>query len=108
MQQHMFIQLLLRNGTYVQAQQFLGIIISSILAERYINIYIFILYMTLLIFLVSPNSALGGTVTQLYDQQPIYFGANEPKVLTKGLLATMRDHKWYSKKFLHEFQSDLH
>ncbi|XP_011648214.1 putative inositol monophosphatase 3 [Pogonomyrmex barbatus] len=53
-------------------------------------------------------SALGGTVTQLYDQQPIYFGANDPKVLTKGLLATMSDHAWYSEKFLHDFSSESH
>ncbi|XP_011877046.1 PREDICTED: putative inositol monophosphatase 3 [Vollenhovia emeryi] len=53
-------------------------------------------------------SALGGTVTQLYDQQPIYFGANDAKVLTKGLLATMSDHAWYSEKFLHDFPSDSH
>ncbi|KYN04289.1 PREDICTED: putative inositol monophosphatase 3 [Cyphomyrmex costatus] len=53
-------------------------------------------------------SALGGTVTQLYDQQPIYFGTNDAKVLTKGLLATMSDHAWYSEKFLHDFPSDSH
>ncbi|XP_032689699.1 putative inositol monophosphatase 3 isoform X2 [Odontomachus brunneus] len=52
--------------------------------------------------------ALGGTVTQLYDQQPIYFGVNDPKVLTKGLLATMSNHALYSDKFLHEFRSNFH
>ncbi|EFN88943.1 Putative inositol monophosphatase 3 [Harpegnathos saltator] len=52
--------------------------------------------------------ALGGTVTQLYDQQPIYFEANDPTVLTKGLLATMNNHALYSDKFLHEFQSNFH
>lgn len=33
--------------------------------------------------------ALKGTVTQLYEQEPIYFGAKDPKVLTKGLFAIM-------------------
>lgn len=47
-------------------------------------------------------------MTQLYDQKPIYFGANDAKVLTKGLLATMSDHAWYSEKFLHDFPSDSH
>ncbi|KAL0107664.1 hypothetical protein PUN28_014758 [Cardiocondyla obscurior] len=56
-------------------------------------------------------SALGGKVTQLYDQQPIYFGTElmKPlgaKVLTKGILATMSEHAWYSEKFLHDFPSD--
>lgn len=46
-------------------------------------------------------SALGGTVTQLYNQHTINFGANAPKVLTKGLLATMNDHEWYSNKLLY-------
>lgn len=63
---------------------------------------------TLYIYFVFQYSALGGTVTQLYDQQPIYFGANNAKVLTNGLLATMSDHVWYSEKFLHDFPSDFH
>ncbi|XP_011329328.1 putative inositol monophosphatase 3 isoform X2 [Ooceraea biroi] len=48
-------------------------------------------------------SALGGTMTQLYDQQPIDFGAKDLKVLKNGLLATMSDHMWYSEKFLRHF-----
>lgn len=73
-------------------------------------ILIIIKYLSILLicFIVFRYSALGGTVTQLYDQQPIYFGANDAKVLTKGLLATMNDHAWYSKKFLHDFPSDFH
>lgn len=43
-------------------------------------------------------TALGGTVTQLFNQQLISFGPNDPKVLT-GLLATMSNHAWYLDKF---------
>ncbi|XP_076287386.1 putative inositol monophosphatase 3 isoform X1 [Lasioglossum baleicum] len=45
-------------------------------------------------------TALGGTVSQLFDQQPISFGPNDSKVLTGGLLATMNNHAWYLDKFL--------
>lgn len=61
------------------------------------------MFIFLTFYFISRCRALGGTVTQLYDQQPIYFGANDPKVLTKGLLATMSNHALYSDKFLHEF-----
>lgn len=44
-------------------------------------------------------TALGGTVTQLFDQQIITFGPNDSKVLTRGLLSTMSNHAWYLDKF---------
>ncbi|XP_076622708.1 putative inositol monophosphatase 3 isoform X2 [Colletes latitarsis] len=44
-------------------------------------------------------TALGGTVTQLFDQQIITFGPNDSKILTQGLLATMSNHAWYLDKF---------
>lgn len=44
-------------------------------------------------------TALGGTVTQLFDQQLITFGPNDSRVLTWGLLATMNSHTWYLDKF---------
>lgn len=44
-------------------------------------------------------TALGGTVTQLFDQQLITFGPSDSKVLTWGLLATMSSHTWYLDKF---------
>ncbi|XP_050574920.1 putative inositol monophosphatase 3 [Bombus affinis] len=44
-------------------------------------------------------TALGGTVTQLFDQQLISFGPNDSKVLTWGLLATTSNHAWYLYKF---------
>ncbi|CAL7935620.1 unnamed protein product [Xylocopa violacea] len=44
-------------------------------------------------------TALGGTVTQLFDKQPISFGPNDSKVLTQGLLATLSNHAWYLDKF---------
>ncbi|XP_076759896.1 putative inositol monophosphatase 3 [Xylocopa sonorina] len=44
-------------------------------------------------------TALGGTVTQLFDKQPIRFGPNDSKVLTQGLLATLSNHAWYLDKF---------
>lgn len=44
-------------------------------------------------------TALGGTITQLFDQQLISFGPNDSKILTWGLLATMSNHAWYLDKF---------
>ncbi|XP_053972012.1 putative inositol monophosphatase 3 isoform X2 [Hylaeus anthracinus] len=44
-------------------------------------------------------TALGGMVTQLFDQQIIGFGPNDSKVLTQGLLSTMSNHAWYLDKF---------
>ncbi|XP_015438191.1 PREDICTED: putative inositol monophosphatase 3 [Dufourea novaeangliae] len=44
-------------------------------------------------------TALGGTVTQLFDQQIISFGPSDSRVLTLGLLATMSNHAWYLDKF---------
>ncbi|XP_029032621.1 putative inositol monophosphatase 3 [Osmia bicornis bicornis] len=44
-------------------------------------------------------TALGGTITQLFDQQSISFGPNDSKILTWGLLATMNNHAWYLDKF---------
>ncbi|KAG7211387.1 hypothetical protein KM043_010675 [Ampulex compressa] len=43
-------------------------------------------------------NALGGSVTQLFDQESLSFGPSDPKVVTSGLLATMTDHKWYLHK----------
>ncbi|KAK9306846.1 hypothetical protein QLX08_002720 [Tetragonisca angustula] len=44
-------------------------------------------------------TALGGTVTQLFDQQLISFSPSDSKVLQWGLLATMSNHAWYLDKF---------
>ncbi|XP_006624339.1 putative inositol monophosphatase 3 [Apis dorsata] len=44
-------------------------------------------------------TALGGTVTQLFDQQLISFRPHDSKELTWGLLATMSNHVWYLDKF---------
>ncbi|XP_031840355.1 putative inositol monophosphatase 3 [Nomia melanderi] len=44
-------------------------------------------------------TSLGGTITQLFDQQMINFGPSDSKVLTGGLLATMNNHVWYLDKF---------
>ncbi|XP_017761702.1 PREDICTED: putative inositol monophosphatase 3 [Eufriesea mexicana] len=44
-------------------------------------------------------TALGGTLTQLFDQQLISFGPTDSKVLTWGLLATMSNHAYYLDKF---------
>ena len=44
-------------------------------------------------------AALGGSVTQLFDQQSLSFGPSDSKVLTWGLLATMSNHAWYLDKF---------
>nr|XP_033340477.1 putative inositol monophosphatase 3 [Megalopta genalis] len=44
-------------------------------------------------------TALGGTVSQLFDQQAISFGPNDSKVLIGGLLATMNNHDSYLDKF---------
>ncbi|XP_017887668.1 putative inositol monophosphatase 3 [Ceratina calcarata] len=44
-------------------------------------------------------TALGGMVTQLFDQQLITFGPNDSTELTWGLLATMSSHTWYLDKF---------
>lgn len=45
-------------------------------------------------------TALGGKVRQLHDTSPIEFAQSDSTVLTAGLLATIRDHAWYSNSIL--------